>query len=621
MVCTPILDGDLGEYMSPRIGRSDIPDIREFLDNLPKKPCPSKLPEEYCKLCRRLNGEVAHYCETRELPSRPMEEILEEGREFEEEEEIEEPIVAHKVPILERPRYEEGETSLEFVPSEKSIEEARRSLPRFLPVHRGPRPFRPLEEFGPEEFETFTLERPSIFKHPSLIAEGEEGMMFTLISDEGAIEVTPLDMDDEGSIPSETVFESSEGVVEVVETSEGEEETPFFQFIEEGEGEIVEAEIVEVEMLEEGTIPEEHIPKEGEGETETHISDLAEEKEKGEIVPGKPRKRPKIKKRFKFKKVREKKPKKARKAKAKPEPAVEEPQEEELIYKKELRPMEETEPSEEMKTLAGLLGEKLQEEPREEISEQIQEPKIEEQKSEEEPIEEGLEEALEPEPSKEMMVPEDIEPEAEIEEQIPKEEIKEEISEDVLEPEPSEEIIHPEGIESETEIEKEKPEEELKEELPAEVEEKAETVAGPTPIEAARVCPKCGGDPSYIEQYQMYYCYSCNEYVEPVEKAMKETLEPEPTEEITPSEEKPPEEESKEEGLEEMAEPQPGEDITPPKEIKFELEMEGEEPTAKKGKKKKVKKKKKLRMKKIKLKRSATQEDEKEVANDIEETE
>jgi hypothetical protein len=87
MVCTPILDGDLGEYMSPRIGRSDIPDIREFLDNLPKKPCPSKLPEEYCKLCRRLNGEVAHYCETRELPSRPMEEILEERREFEEEEE------------------------------------------------------------------------------------------------------------------------------------------------------------------------------------------------------------------------------------------------------------------------------------------------------------------------------------------------------------------------------------------------------------------------------------------------------------------------------------------------------------------------------------------------------
>ena len=31
-------------------------------------------------------------------------------------------------------------------------------------------------------------------------------------------------------------------------------------------------------------------------------------------------------------------------------------------------------------------------------------------------------------------------------------------------------------------------------------------------------CPYCGGNVSYIPQYQRYYCYHCQRYVEPVEE-------------------------------------------------------------------------------------------------------
>ncbi|UCF07907.1 MAG: hypothetical protein JSW28_09755 [Thermoplasmata archaeon] len=43
-------------------------------------------------------------------------------------------------------------------------------------------------------------------------------------------------------------------------------------------------------------------------------------------------------------------------------------------------------------------------------------------------------------------------------------------------------------------------------------------VAAKAKEEAAKVCPKCGGDPTYVDQYQRYYCYTCSEYIEPVQK-------------------------------------------------------------------------------------------------------
>jgi ribosomal protein S27AE len=707
--------------MSPGIERSDLPDLREFLDNLPKKPCPSKLPEEYCKLCRRLNGEVAHYCETRELPPRPMEETLEEMREYEEE--FEEPRITHKVPILERPRYEEGETSLEFAPSEKVIQEARKSLPRFIPVHRGPRPFRPLEEFGTEEFETFTLEKPSIFKSPSAIAEGEEGMMFSLVSDEGVIEVTPLDVDSEGSVPSETIFESPEGVVEVVEISEEEEETPFFQFIEEGEGEIVEAEIVEAEIVEEGEMLEEYVPKEVEAETEEGISDMtqkvsemAEPPEKryyeGEVPERGPtfipqpiaeeiklepkekkkkklfgKKRPKIKKKVKMKKLREKE--EEAEIQEELEPVLKEPPEEELLAKDELESVkeekpyeemkalaellgkeieeepleeisEETKPSEEMKTLTELLGEPLEEERGEEISEEVQEPEMKEEEGPSEEIKyepeieekEPEEEPLEPQPDEEITSLEKIKPEPEMEEEEPEKELEKEDLEEKLEPESSEEMMPSEDIITESEIEEQKPEKELKEQFPTQIEKKIEEIAGPVLSEVTRVCPKCGEETSFIDQYKMYYCYSCNEYVEPLEKSIEAGLEPKFGEEVKPSEElrfhpekeeKAIEEVPKEElpiGTEERTEkveqqiptdltnvcPKCGGEPTYIEQYKryycytcseyMEPSMVPEEPTKKKGKKKK----KKFRMKKIKIRKSSKQEDENDFIDDTKET-
>jgi hypothetical protein len=50
------------------------------------------------------------------------------------------------------------------------------------------------------------------------------------------------------------------------------------------------------------------------------------------------------------------------------------------------------------------------------------------------------------------------------------------------------------------------------------VEKKAEAEAEAPKEEGAKVCPKCEGDPTYVEQYDRHFCYTCNEYVEPVEK-------------------------------------------------------------------------------------------------------
>jgi ribosomal protein S27AE len=65
------------------------------------------------------------------------------------------------------------------------------------------------------------------------------------------------------------------------------------------------------------------------------------------------------------------------------------------------------------------------------------------------------------------------------------------------------------------------------EEAPAE-----DTAEQSSEEEAAKKCPKCGGEPKYVEQYQRYYCYTCSEYVEPVEKEEK-AEEEEKTEERT----------------------------------------------------------------------------------------
>ena len=66
---------------------------------------------------------------------------------------------------------------------------------------------------------------------------------------------------------------------------------------------------------------------------------------------------------------------------------------------------------------------------------------------------------------------------------------------------------------------------EAEEELISEEEETFEEIAEPKPTETIKVCPKCGGEPTYVEQYQRYYCYTCSEYIEPKEKTIEEKIE------------------------------------------------------------------------------------------------
>jgi hypothetical protein len=279
----------MGVYMQERLQRSDLPDLRKFLDNLPMKPCPSKLPEEYCKICKRLNKNVAHYCKTRELPEKPKSEISEEdiplGRlePEKEEEDTKQPSEIHRrSPILDRPTYRDGDTSLEFVSSQRSIEEARKSLPRFIPVRKGPRTFRPIEDEMEMEFETFSHSRSSIFKEPSLLGQDDEDMMFTLVDDD-AIEVLAVEVLSDDSFTSETVFSSDEGVVEVIDDHEDmplmtfEEEVPAFEFMPSDEVEIVEAEIIEAEIVEDEPTFDTFTTQEQLKDTKQGISDLTDE--------------------------------------------------------------------------------------------------------------------------------------------------------------------------------------------------------------------------------------------------------------------------------------------------------------------------------------------------------
>jgi hypothetical protein len=48
--------------------------------------------------------------------------------------------------------------------------------------------------------------------------------------------------------------------------------------------------------------------------------------------------------------------------------------------------------------------------------------------------------------------------------------------------------------------------------------------------EGSKVCPNCGRETTYIEQYESYYCYKCENYVRNLERAIAEgTEEGEPT--------------------------------------------------------------------------------------------
>jgi hypothetical protein len=268
--------------MSPSVARTDLPPLREFLDSLPAKPCPSKLPEEYCKMCKRLNGQVYDYCTKQVKPQTMDKPTLEDI--LGPEEPLGEPeIPAHKkTPILEKPKYEEGETPIEFAPSKKSIEEAKKSLPKFIPVKKGPRTFRALDEPAEEEFASFDIESPSLFRSPASLGMSEEDMMFTLVSHEGAIEVAPLEISGDNAVITETVYEGSDGVVEAVEIPEGEiqdieVEPPVFEFVDEGEIEEGEVSIVGGDTDAEKQTPEGYEFGDSMEEAERLISELADE--------------------------------------------------------------------------------------------------------------------------------------------------------------------------------------------------------------------------------------------------------------------------------------------------------------------------------------------------------
>jgi hypothetical protein len=62
------------------------------------------------------------------------------------------------------------------------------------------------------------------------------------------------------------------------------------------------------------------------------------------------------------------------------------------------------------------------------------------------------------------------------------------------------------------------------------VEKKVEAAAEEPKEEGAKVCPTCQGEPKYVEQYDRHFCYTCNEYIEPVEKKAEAAAE-EPKEE------------------------------------------------------------------------------------------
>jgi hypothetical protein len=61
---------------------------------------------------------------------------------------------------------------------------------------------------------------------------------------------------------------------------------------------------------------------------------------------------------------------------------------------------------------------------------------------------------------------------------------------------------------------------------------KKEAVAKKEAPTAEGVCPKCEGEPTYVEQYDRHFCYTCNEYVTPTKKKaeVKKEVKPQPTE-------------------------------------------------------------------------------------------
>jgi hypothetical protein len=80
--------------------------------------------------------------------------------------------------------------------------------------------------------------------------------------------------------------------------------------------------------------------------------------------------------------------------------------------------------------------------------------------------------------------------------------------------ESSEEQVSEEPSEASFEVEepKDEPETQIFEEAPS------EEVAEQPSKETEGVCPTCEGEPTWVEQYDRWFCYTCNEYITPKEK-------------------------------------------------------------------------------------------------------
>ncbi len=261
---------------------NNLPSLRDFLDSLPKKPCPKKLPEEYCKLCNRLNGDVAARCKAGEVS------ITADKKEFmkvkeikpvrEEKKKKTEPsrMKRGKLSILEGPEYDEG-LVLEVTPSKKVIELLKakeRDLPKFKAVKEGakkpglvpqkPKPFVPLSEWKktakPRKKSMYVPpppekrpEKEPLFRTPGSLLTKEE-TFFTVADDEAPMtfqteEVCPdcgmiIPIGDNRCSGCGYEIPRAEDVgFQIME----EEETSFQIFDEDSDAIVVEAEIVEVE--------------------------------------------------------------------------------------------------------------------------------------------------------------------------------------------------------------------------------------------------------------------------------------------------------------------------------------------------------------------------------------
>jgi ribosomal protein S27AE/uncharacterized protein (UPF0332 family) len=88
-----------------------------------------------------------------------------------------------------------------------------------------------------------------------------------------------------------------------------------------------------------------------------------------------------------------------------------------------------------------------------------------------------------------------------------------------------EQMKAPEASAASSEAAVEQPQEVPLEEPSAEPEATFEEAPAGDSASIEKACPKCGGEPSFVEQYDKYFCYTCNEYTEPEEKKAEEPKE------------------------------------------------------------------------------------------------